>query len=73
MSKNYNLFSKSDMNRFSKDLEKAIYSNVEQQIYSRHYDVECPHCHASISVTPGKNHCPFCHNEVDLKLNVSYE
>ena len=43
MSKNYNLFSKSDMNRFSKDLEKAIYSNVEQQIYSRHYDVECPH------------------------------
>ena len=73
MSKNYNLFSKSDMNRFSKDLEKAFYSNVEQQFYSRHYDVECPHCHASISVTPGKSHCPFCHNEVDLKLNVSYE
>lgn len=73
MTKKYNLFSKSDMKRFSNDLEKEIYSNVEQQIYARSYDVECPHCHTSVSVPAGKSYCPFCQNEIDLQLNVSWK
>lgn len=58
MAKKYNLFSKSDMNRFSRDLEKTMRSNIEQQANSRCYDIECPHCRSSVSVTPGKKSLP---------------
>lgn len=73
MTKKYNLSSKSDMRRFAKDLEKQVYSNAEQQILSRTYEVECPDCHSKISIKPGKSFCPVCHNEIDFNLNIKYE
>jgi len=73
MTKKYSLSSKSDMNRFAKDLEKQVYSYAEQQILSRTYDVECPDCHSKISIKPGKSRCPICHNEIDFNLNIKYE
>lgn len=69
----YKLNSKSDMNRFMKDLEKQVHQNAEKQILSRTYDVECPDCHNKLSIKPGKNICPFCHNEIDFNLNIKYE
>lgn len=72
MAKKYNLFSKSDMKRLSRDLENTMRSNIEQQVNSRCYRVECPHCHSYVSTTPGKSICPFCRKEIDLKLNISY-
>lgn len=73
MSKKYNLGSNSDMRRFMKDLEKQIYSNAEQQIYSQTYAVDCPHCHNKVSVKPGSSLCPFCRNQIKLNLNIKYE
>ncbi len=73
MSKNYKLSSKSDMNRFMKDLKQQIYSNAEQEVLSRTYDVECPDCHNQISIKPGKSICPICHNEIDFKLDIKYK
>jgi len=71
--KNYKLSSKSDMNRFMKDLKKQIYSDAEREVLSRTYDVECPDCHSQISIKPGKSICPICHNEIDFKLDIKYE
>jgi Zn finger protein HypA/HybF involved in hydrogenase expression len=73
MAKKYNLSSKSDMNRFMKDLEQQVKSNAEQQIMARNYDVECPHCHSKISTRPGAGTCPVCHNTINLDLNIKYK
>ena len=73
MGKNYNINSKSDMKRFMKDLEKQVYSNAEQQLYSQNYDVECPHCHSKVSVPAGKSICPICRNTIELNLNITYK
>lgn len=34
------------------------------------YDIECPHCHAAISVSAGKSVCPACGGEIDLKFKL---
>ncbi len=73
MAKKYNLNSKSDMRHFMEDLKNKVYSNAEQEIYSRKYDVECPDCHAHISIKPGKSICPVCHNEIDFQLDIKCE
>ena len=56
-----------------KQLEKIVKGKTEEILQSRAYDIECPHCHAKITIHPGATHCPSCGKEIDLKLNITYK
>lgn len=71
MSKNYNLGSKSDMRKFTNDLERAVKEKSVQALHARKYDVDCPHCNGKVKVAPGKSNCPLCSKEIDLELNIT--
>ncbi len=70
MKNTYKLNSKSDMNRFAKDLEKAVKQTAIREAMSRRYDVTCPTCGASVKVPTGKSLCPKCRKEIDLQLDI---
>ena len=69
MSKTYDLSKKSDLNRFEKDLEKAIIDKANETILNGHeFDFECPNCHNQIKIHVGNNVCPFCKFEIKATL-----
>lgn len=55
MAKTYNLNKKSDMNRFAKDMQKA----VEKQFKQTKFDSTCPFCGKKIKIKIGQNKCPI--------------
>lgn len=59
-----------------KDLESIIMNEVEQlakeEVLDMEYDVECPHCHAEVSILPGKHACPLCGEMIDLTLDADF-
>ncbi len=55
---------------FSKDIQNLILESAEEIISDEEFEVECPHCNASILVTNGENICPECNNIVELTLNI---
>lgn len=57
--KKLDLSSKSDMKRFAKELEKAAVQEVEKQIRRKGIEVECPNCHAKVTVKHDEA-CPSC-------------
>ncbi|MBR6029177.1 MAG: hypothetical protein IKP40_08795 [Clostridia bacterium] len=59
MGKKLDLSSKSDMKRFAKELEKAAVKEAEKQIRRNGIEVECPNCHAKVTVKPD-DPCPSC-------------
>ncbi len=65
MSKPYNLFNKSDMRRFAKDLEKEI-NQVAADAINDGIEYECPNCSKTIMIKPGKNVCPHCGQIINL-------
>lgn len=70
LSKKYDLFSKSDMRKFQKDLEKTVMNEAKSAALKGKYDITCPHCEKDIVVRVGKNLCPHCQNEIDFKLDI---
>ncbi len=68
MSKRYNVLKQSDMSRFSKDLENAIYSTIKDGINNSTYEIECPDCHKSFKAAVAKNICPNCGATVNLDV-----
>ena len=71
MPKKYNLSSKSDMRRLTKDLNKfVIETALEAAENGIEFDVECPLCHHQIKAKAGLNTCPVCHEEFELTLQV---
>lgn len=67
MGRSYDLSSKSDMRRFTRDIEK----DVQKQMSKAGIDVKCPGCKAAIKVTPGANVCPKCGANIDVDLTWS--
>lgn len=70
MTKKYDLLNKSDMRKFQNDLEKTVMNEAKSAALKGKYDTTCPHCKKDIVVRVGKNSCPYCHNEIDFKLDV---
>lgn len=71
MAKKYNLSSKSDMRRFTKDLNKFVVDAAKEAVENEtEFDVECPLCHKQIKAKAGLNTCPLCHNDFELNLQV---
>ncbi len=68
----YKASSKSDMNKWAKDVEKSLYADVKQQAQKDTYDIECPHCGKEVSVKPGETPCPACGETVKLELNFNF-
>lgn len=68
--KKYDLFSKSDMRKFQKDLEKTVMKESKSAMLKGKYDIGCPTCGKIVNVSVGKSVCPHCHNEIDFKLDV---
>ena len=71
MPKNYNLSNKSDMKRFTKDLEKRVMEKAKTVASNSSFNATCPHCSARIEVKPGKGFCSFCGQEIDVQLNFN--
>ena len=69
MPKSYNLGSKTDMQKFTKDLENQAMNIAESQVKNMSIDVTCPHCSAKIKAKSGKSLCAFCRKEIDVQLN----
>lgn len=55
MPKKYNILKKSDIRRFTRDLEKEI----EKQIRKGPYELKCS-CGCTFKATPGIVTCPRC-------------
>lgn len=61
MSKNYDLSSKSDMNKFISDLKKDIIETGKKTAEKDGIETTCTNCGASITIYPGKKtKCPKC-------------
>lgn len=71
MSKDYNLFSNSDMRRFQKDLKEHCYSQVEDALQRDTYEVNCPHCKAPVNIPTGQSTCPQCKEIIELTLDIN--
>lgn len=69
MSKKYNLLSKSDMRRFSRDLEKSVRQQASDAIQKSLHEFTCPSCGKKIQVHIGANTCPYCGQKIDLKFD----
>ncbi len=70
MARNYNLGSKSDMQRFMRDLKSSVMDKAESAIRAKSFEADCPKCKAKIFVTEGRNICPRCGAEINLSLNI---
>lgn len=73
MSKNYNLGSKSDMQRFKRDLKKSVQNMAVNSLQSKAINVICPHCKRQFSAHSGANTCPFCRQMVNLQLDINFK
>ena len=72
MAKKYNLSSSSDMRRFRRDMERTIMDQARSAVSEMSYDVTCPHCNSTFPAHSGLNICPFCQNQVELKLDINF-
>jgi hypothetical protein len=67
--KKYDISKKSDMRRFSRDLEKSITGQINNAI-NNGFEIDCPSCDRSIKVTPGLNQCVYCKKEIDFNVKA---
>ncbi len=70
MAKKYNLFSKSDMRKFQQDLEKSVIKESKSAILKSKHDIKCPNCSRNVNAPVGKSRCPYCHNEININLDI---
>ena len=52
-------------------LESFIKEAAAEALSEETFEINCPHCQAEMSATPGLNTCPHCHNTVDLNLDIN--
>ena len=71
MKRKYNLSSKSDMRRLTRDIDREVRKQVRKQAACAAYEIACPHCGATISVVAGANVCPSCGNVVEVNFDLS--
>lgn len=70
MARKYDLSKKSDMRRFSRDLEKEVMNIAKDSISKTGIDIECPHCGKSVTVTAGENICNHCGNQINVDFDL---
>ena len=68
----YDLNKKSDMRKLMSNLEKQGLEIAKKQIEKRQYKATCPKCNSEITVSAGKNICPFCKHNFDVKLDINF-
>ena len=51
-------------------LNKVVKDAAMAKAMEMTFDIECPHCHATINVPAGRSVCPACGGEIDLKLKL---
>lgn len=71
MSKTFDLSKKSDMRRFSREIESNLKDVAREGIQSNGVDYPCPHCEQTIHVHGGHNVCPYCHKTVEVTFDFS--
>ena len=70
MAKNYDITSKSDMDRFTKDLMADIMDIATEEVRHMTYTVNCPVCGCELEAIPGHNTCPKCKEDIELNLEI---
>lgn len=73
MKRKYDLFNKSDMERFPSDLLSEIVEKSEEALMDQEYEVTCPECSSVVSIKPGEHPCPNCGKNISLTLDINFE
>nr|DAV20440.1 MAG TPA: ribosome, girodazole, girolline, antibiotic complex, 50S [Caudoviricetes sp.] len=68
----YKAGNKSDMERFKRDLKNTLMKKTKQVALNKEYDIDCPFCHQTITISAGKHLCPKCHQEITLELDFNF-
>ncbi|WP_088033544.1 hypothetical protein [Evansella clarkii] len=68
MARKYNIGKKSDMRRFTKDLEKSITNQFEKAVHTSKFDYKCPNCNRNIKISSGMNTCPYCSQTIQFNV-----
>ncbi len=66
MSIKYDISSKSDMDRFSRDLKSKLVEHAKNQIAKSPHKISCPACKKLVNVKVGRNICPYCKKTITL-------
>ena len=56
----------------TKSIEEKAKAAARKKVSQMDFDVECPHCHKSITIPQGKHTCPFCRKIIDLTLDINF-
>lgn len=67
MARKYNIFSKSDMRRFQRDLQRDLEHDFKKAINTATYQHVCHGCGRTFNVKVGQNYCPYCRSELILR------
>ncbi len=59
---------KNDLQKMGKIIEEKVKKQLPELVKDKLIPLECPHCHAEISVKPGVSVCPACGGEIDLTI-----
>lgn len=70
MARKYDIFKKSDMRKFQKDLEKTMKSMAKESLKTTKFKFNCPNCNSVIKVSAGKQICPNCSKEIYIKFDL---
>ncbi len=53
-------------------LKQHLLEETKSKISADNFDIDCPHCGKKVSAPAGKSICPFCNNEINLKLDFKF-
>lgn len=70
MGKTYNISNRSDMRRFTHDLQSSIQKIAVDALKKKSFEFTCPFCKRIIEVHSGKNTCRYCRKTVNVELNI---
>ncbi|MDN0062891.1 zinc ribbon domain-containing protein [Collinsella ihumii] len=69
MAKSYDLGKKSDMRRFTRDLEREVKGIAREKIKRGGLEIECPACGSPMHASSGLNTCPACGKTTEVTFD----
>jgi hypothetical protein len=71
MTKNYDISSKSDMRRLTRDIESQVKRTARDSLLANGTDTSCPHCGGTFHAQQGTCFCPHCRKTIEVNFDLS--